>query len=76
MRLRPFLASPPPKQTEESEAGSSKMVATRHGPKSAAGRNHFETVFKEAIEGGNMEVRATDLCACRSRGNGGCFSRI
>eukprot|EP00752_Nemacystus_decipiens_P009380 g8383.t1 len=47
--------SPPPKSTDESEAASSKMVSTRQGPKSAVGRNHFETVFKEAIEGGMME---------------------
>lgn len=51
-----LLASPPPKQLGESEAGSSKMVSTRQGPKSAVGRNHFETVFAEAMEGGNMEV--------------------
>ncbi|CAM9886122.1 unnamed protein product, partial [Ectocarpus sp. 12 AP-2014] len=47
--------SPPPKQSSENDATSSKMVSTRLGPKSAAGRNHFETVFQEAMEGGMME---------------------
>eukprot|EP00903_Cladosiphon_okamuranus_P011080 g10459.t1 len=47
--------SPPPKPTDESEAASSKIVAPRQGPRSAVGRNHFETVFREAMEGGNME---------------------
>ncbi|CAB1114761.1 unnamed protein product [Ectocarpus sp. CCAP 1310/34] len=47
--------SPPPKQSSENDATSSKMVSTRLGPKSATGRNHFETVFQEAMEGGMME---------------------
>lgn len=47
--------SPPPKEREQTEATLTK-VAPRSGPKSAEGRNHFETVFKEALEGGHMEV--------------------
>lgn len=53
------FSSPPPKQMPENEANSSKMVSTRQGPKSAAGRNHFETVFTEAMEGSQMEVKTT-----------------
>eukprot|EP00904_Undaria_pinnatifida_P007215 jgi/Undpi1/3623/HiC_scaffold_16.g06993.m1 len=46
--------SPPPKPREEKEAGLSN-VSTRVGPKSAAGRNHFEKIFAEALEGGHTE---------------------
>lgn len=54
--FRFFLSSPTPSPSRETEAASSKMVSTRLGPKSAEGRNHFEKVFAEAMEGGAMEV--------------------
>lgn len=53
-------ASPTPESEENDNLSN---VAKRSGPKSLGGRNHFETVFAEAEEGGRMEVRA--LCpAC------------
>lgn len=41
------------------------QVASRDGPK--AGRNNFEAVFKEAMEGGMMEARSfSGLCTAHS----------
>lgn len=40
-----------------------RNVQTRAGPKTAEGRNHFETIFKEALDGGQTEVRKLVLKA-------------
>lgn len=48
--------SPPPEDSE-----NVRQVKTRAGPKTAAGRNHFETIFKEALDGGQTEVRKAVL---------------
>lgn len=53
----PCPASPPPAANAENEAGSSNVPSTAQGPRSTAGRNHFEAMFQEATNGGNMEVK-------------------